>query len=270
MAIDNMDKLIASLGTSKDQKLFFPNATNVAGGWINLNQSVTSSFGIMAVPTAYGSGGKTYNQSEQTAGFPKWSAGSGTQTYIGRVGATFATAGTIHIYGLLWACSGFVANVTTAQSVVNFSGMPTRNSTGEGCEIWIGCSSATGATASNVTVQYTNSKGTSGRNTVSTAHITSMPVNRMYQVPLQSGDTGVQSIQSITFSASTATAGNVWVYILDRYASISSPVANISQTADAISLGMPALYDESCMLFVHQGSTTASGIIMGNLSIIQG
>lgn len=268
--ITTMDRLVAALGASKDQKLFFPSATNVAGGWINLNQAVTSSFGIMAVPTAYTSGGTTYNQSAITTGFPKWSAGSGTQTYIGRVGATFATAGTLHLYGLLWACSGFNSTVTTAQSVVSFSGMPTRNPTGDGCEIWIGCSSATGATASNVTVQYTNSANVSGRNTVSTAHITSMPANRMYQVPLQSGDTGVKSIQSITFSASTATAGNVWVLIMDRYASIASAVPNVSVVADAIAAGLPTLYDESCMLFVHQASTTSSGIIMGNLSIIQG
>lgn len=270
MAIDTMDKLLGALSASKDQKLFFPSATNVAGGIINLNQAVTSGFGIMAVPTAYTSGGKTYNQSEQTTGFPKWSAGSGTNTYIGRAGVTFATVGTIHLYGLLWACSGFSSIVTTAQTVTGFSGMPTRNPTGEGCEIWIGCSSATGATASNVTVQYTNSANVSGRNTVSTAHITSMPANRIYQLPLQSGDTGVKSIQSITFSASTGTAGNIWVLIVDRYASISSAVPNISVVSDAISLGMPAIFDESCILFVHQGTTTSSGVIMGNLSIIQG
>lgn len=270
MAITTMDGLLSALGNSQDQKLFFPNATNVAGGWINLNQAVTSSFGILAVPTAYTSGGKTYNQSQNAVGFPRWTANGSTTTYIGRLGATFATAGTIHIYGLLWACSGFSGAVNTAQAVTGFSGLPTRNPTGEGCEIWIGCSSATGATASNMTVQYTNSKGVSGRNTVSTAHITSMPANRMYQVPLQSGDTGVQSIQSITLSASTATAGNLWVLIMDRYTSIASAVPNVSVTSDAITLGFPKIYDESCIVFINQAAATSSGIIMGNLSIVQG
>ena len=101
MAITTMDGLLSALGNSQDTKLFFPSATNVAGGWVNLNQAVTTSFGIMAVPTAYTSGGTTYNQSAITTGFPKWSASAGTSTYIGRVGATFATAGTIHLYGLL-------------------------------------------------------------------------------------------------------------------------------------------------------------------------
>ena len=55
--ITTMDQLVAALGVSQDQKLFFPSAPNVAGGWVNLNQAVTSAFGMMAVPTAFGSGG---------------------------------------------------------------------------------------------------------------------------------------------------------------------------------------------------------------------
>ena len=270
MTITTMDGLIAALGTSQDQQLYFPSATNVAGGWVNINQAVTSSFGILATPTAASSGGKTFNQSTTSPGIPRWTAGSGTSTYIGRWGSTFATAGTLHLYDCYWACSGFVGNVTTAQTVTGFSGMPSRNSNGVGAEIWIGCSSAIGATAHNVTVQYTNQSGTSGRNTVSTAGIASMPANRMYQVPLQSGDTGVQSVQGITLSASSGTAGNLWVLVMNRLASISAPVTNVSNVADAFALGFPKIDDEACLIFVHQATTTSSGIIIGQLSIVQG
>lgn len=270
MAIDTMDKLVAALGTSQDQQLFFPSATNVAGGWINLNQAVTSSFGILAAPAAFGSGGTTYNQTAGVAGYPKWTANGSLAPYIGRIGAVFAAAGTVHVYDLLWAASGFSGVVTTAQSVVGFSGLPSRNSTGNGAEIWIGCSSAIGATAHNVTVQYTNQDGTSGRSTVSTAGVASMPANRMYQVPLQSGDTGIQSIQSLTLSASSGTAGNLWVLIADRLCSFAAPLTNVGNTFDFAALGLPKMYDTSCLMFVHQATTTSSGIIMGQLSIIQG
>ena len=269
MAIDQIDKLWAALGNSQDQKLFFQSATNVAGGWVNLNQAVTGGFGIMATPTAYGSGGTTYNQSSFTTGFPRWTANGATSTYIGRGAITLATAGSVHLYDMLWACSGFSSIVTTAQSVVSFSGMPSRSGT-TGHEIWIGCSSATGATASSITVQYTNQSGTSGRNTVSTAAIASWPGNRMTQVPLQSGDTGVQSIQSFTFSASTGTAGNVWLMVLDRIASIGSPVANVTVGADFAAMGFPKIDDQSCLTFISQGTTTSTGIMMGQLSIVQG
>jgi hypothetical protein len=269
MTITTMDGLLAALGSSQDQRLFFPSATNAAGGLINLNQAVTSSFGIMAAPAAASSGGTTFNQSSFSTGFPRWSSSANTP-YLGRLGATFSTAGTLHIYDLLWACSGLVGNVATAQTLTGFAGMPTRNSTALGAEIWIGCSSAIGATAHNVTVQYTNQSGTSGRNTVSTAGIASMPANRMYQVPLQSGDTGIQSVQGLTLSASSGTAGNLWIMVLDRIASISAPVTNVANVSDAFALGFPQISDNSCLAFVHQATTTSSGIIMGQLSVVQG
>lgn len=272
MSITTMDGLIAALGASKDQQLFFPSATNVAGGWINLNQAVTAPFGIMAAPTVFTSGGKTCNQSTFGVGVPKWTADGAKTPYIGRMGASFATAGTIHVYGLMWAASGFAGNVATAQSVVGFSGMPARRPTGLGCEIWMGCSSAIGATAHNVTVQYYNETGSAGgtRNTISVAGIASMPANRMYQLPLQSGDSGVSEIRSLTLSASSGTLGNLWVLVMDRICSISSAVANVSAVSDFAALGLPAINDESCLVFVHQATATSSGIIMGNCNIVQG
>lgn len=271
MTITTMDGLVAALGASQDQKLFFPSATNVAGGFINLNQAVTSSFGIMAAPTAAGSGGKTYSRTSETTGFPRFNnPGGGNTQYVGRLGLTMATAGSLHLYDLLWACSGLVGNSASAQNITGFAGMPTRNSTGAGCEIWVGCSSAIGATAHNVTVSYTNSGGTSGRTTVSTAGIASMPANRMYQLPLQSGDDGVQSIASLTLSASSGTAGNLWLLILQRIASGGSAVPNVPAGQDFAQLGFPDIAADTTPIFVHQGSTTSSGIIMGNLSIVEG
>jgi len=269
MAIDTMDKLVASLGTSKDQQLFFPSATNVAGGWVWLNYAVISSFGKLAIPNANTAGGTTYTQASNGIGYPVWSAG-GASSYIGRWGQTMATAGTVHLYDMLWACAGFSGTVITAQAVTGFTGLPTRNSTGVGAEIWVYCNTATGATASNITVQYTNSDNVAGRVTVATPHIASMPAFRMYQVPLQSGDKGVRSIQSVTLSASTGTAGNFGVIIMDRLASNGTAIANVPAINDFASLGMPKIDDTSVLGFIHQGSTTSSGIIMGQLSLIQG
>ena len=269
--ITTMDQLVAALGVSQDQKLFFPSATNVAGGWVNLNQAVTSSFGIMAVPTAFGSGGQAYNRTSQSTGFPKFTnPAGGNAQYVGRVGLTMATAGTIHLYDLVYAASGFSGASAAAQSIVGFPSLPSRVAGGEGLELWIGCSAAIGATAHNVTVQYTNSQGTAGRNTVSTAGIASMPANRMYQVPLQSGDTGVASVQSLTLSASSGTAGNLWVMLLDRIASIACPMPNVGVSADFASLALPVIGAEACPLLAHQATATSSGIIMGQMSIIEG
>lgn len=271
MAITTMDGLVAALGTAQTQQFYFPTATGFNGGWLNLNQAVTSSFGIMAVPAAASAGGTTYNRTAISTGFPRFSnPGGSNNQYLARLSGAAVTPCTLHIYDLLWACSGLSGALNTAQAVTGFSGLPSRGGTGNGAEIWIGCSGAIGATAHNVTVQYTNSAGTSGRNTVSTAGITSMPANRMYQVPLQSGDNGVQSVQSLTLSASSGTAGNLWVLLMDRVASIPLVSANIGAVQDFADLGMPELLPDAAPLFVHQGTTSSSGIIMGQLSIIEG
>lgn len=270
MAITTMDGLVAALATAKRNRILFPSATNVAGGYVNLNQAVTGAHGLLAAPTAFGSGGTTYAQSTVSTGFNEWAAGSGVSPYLGRVAISGPTAGTILIYDIMWACSGFVGNSATAQNVASFSGMPSRNTTGAGCELWIGCSSAIGATAHNVTASYTNQAGTSGRTTVSTAGIASMPANRMYQLPLQSGDTGIQNLASITLSASSGTAGNLWAVIMKPLVTIPIAVPNVAQVMDFASLGLQLIDDESCLGFIHQGTTTSSGLLLGQFDIPQG
>jgi hypothetical protein len=201
---------------------------------------------------------------------PKWSAAAvGEQSYLARAQACFATIGALHVYDLLWAASGFSGAVITAQAVTEFTGLPAR-SDGAGVQIWVGCSTAIGATAHNVTARYTNSNGVAGRSTVATAGIVSMPANRMYRLPLQSGDVGVDSVESLTLSASSGVAGNLWVLLLRPVVSISVPVVSVSNVLDAFDLGFPTVSDESCLCFVHQASTTSSGLILGSMAVAKG
>lgn len=268
MAVTSMDDIASGLSTSQQLNFFFPSVTNVASGLINLNRAATTSFGQQAVPTSYESGGTLHDDSQ--VGFPTGKNSTAPAlSYLAQTKATFTTPGTIHLYDRVWSCSAMVGNVATAQTVVSFPTLTRPDANGEGLEIWIECYTATGSTASNVTVQYTNSAGVSGRNTVSTAHITSMPANRMYQVPLQSGDTGVRSIQSLTLSVSTGTAGSIGVTLMRRLSSISSPVPNVGQTMDFTQLGLPQIYDNSAISFINQGTTITSGIIMGAFNVIQ-
>ena len=269
MAIDTMDKLVAGLGASQQFTYFLPSATNVAGGWVNLARAVVTSFGQQAIPAAASAGGTLHDDSQ--LGFPTGQNPTPPAlSYFAQWRAVSTVAGSLHMYDRVWSCTGFSGTVTTAQAVTGFPTLTRPNANGTGLEIWIECYTATGATASNITVQYTNSAGVSGRKTVATAHITSMQANRMYQVPLQSGDTGVKSIQSVTLSASTGIAGAFGVTLMKRISSIAMPLVNIGTTLDFASLGMPQIQDNSALSFFHQGATTSSGIIMGQINFVQG
>lgn len=267
MAITTMDGVVNGLASGKSAFTFCPSATNVAGGLVNLQRAVVTSFGQMAIPAANTAGGTSHVQTD--TGFPNLGTPEATR-YLAKVEMTGASAGAIHIYDRVWSCSGFSGTVTTAQAVTGFPTLTRPDSNGTGLEIWIECYTATGATASFITVQYTNQAGTSGRNTVSTAHIISMPANRMYQVPLQSGDKGVRSVQSVTLSSTTGSAGNFGVTLMERIATIPLTTANVPNVQDFASLGLPAILNDTAINLIHQGTTTSSGIILGNMIFIEG
>lgn len=269
MAIQSMDDLVLGLANSQDQQLFFPSVTQAAGGWIWMNRATTSSFGIIADPAVASSGGTTFNQTAGTPGYPRWTAGSGN-AYIGRVGVALDKVGTMHIYDMHWACSGFNGTLLTSQDITGFSGMPSRNPTALGAELWMWVLTPIGATAKTVTVTYTNQDGVGSRTSIPVTTIVSMPAYRMLQIPLQSGDTGITSIESVKLSGSTGTAGNFGLIVMNRICSVAQVVANVGNSLDFATLGLPKISDDSCISFVNQGSTTTTGITMGQMSIIHG
>lgn len=269
MAITTMDGVVAGLAASPQWSFMAPSFTNVAGGFINLHKASASTFGTFATPAANTAGGTLHTAAE--AGFPNiGAAGSGLARYLGLLALCAGSPGSLLMFDRVWSCSGFSSAVLTAQAVTSFPTLVRPDADGSGLEIWVECYTATGATASNVTVSYTNSANVAGRTTISTAHITSMPANRMYRLPLQAGDRGVKSIQSITFSASTATAGVIGLTLLKRIACIPAPIVNVNNVMDFAALGLPVIQDNAALQLIHQGAATSSGVLLGSFNIIEG
>jgi hypothetical protein len=273
MSITILDGLVTAMGaTNQDFAFYSGTLTDVAGGFINLARGGVTSFGQQAVATVIGSGG--HNPVDATAGYPTIAAGAGgTTLYISRLDGFSTIAGTLLIYDRIWAASGFSGTTAPgAQSVTGFPTLPAARApgTGEGLEVWLESITAVGASASNVTVQYTNSAGTASRNTVSEAITASFPINRMQKLRLQDGDIGVQSVQSLTLSATTGTAGNFGLTLLKRKATLPLPVANTGYVMDFAALGLPTLQSDSALQFAYMSSTTTTGVIFANFSIISG
>lgn len=269
MAITTVNGLVAAIAAATKLDMYLPSATTVSGGWININKAVSLPWGTLATPPAYGSGGTIHTAGE--SGFPNLpDVTDPIKRYLITLEMTAATSGTLFLYDRVWSCSGFSGTVTTAQTVVGMPTLTRPDSNGIGLEIWIECYTATGSTASNLTVSYTNQDGTAGRTTASIAHTTSMPANRMYRCTLQAGDTGVRSIQSVTLSASTGTVGNFGVTLMKRIAVIAAPATNLNYSKDYAELGMPIIQNGTCANLVHQGTTTSSGIIFGSATLVSG
>jgi hypothetical protein len=254
----------------QEVKFLCSSFTTAAGNWVLANTN--PSFQGPTLPATFSSGGTTFNASNTSLlGLPRITPISGTSAYIGKISAMFSTAaGTMHIYDVMWGASGFDTNNTSLQSVSSFSGMPSRNPNGANTELWFMCFSIPGSTASTITVKYTNSANVSNR-TASSTTIGSMPVLRMFQIPLAVGDTGINSIQSMQFSPASGTSGNVGLIVMQRVTGFSSSVAGASVNLDAYSLGFPQIdAADSALWFINQSTSTSTGIIYGQMDIVQG
>jgi hypothetical protein len=79
----------------------------------------------------------------------------------------------------------------------------------------------------------------------------------------------VQSVQNVTLSVSTGTAGNFGVTLSNRVCSIPL-LANLGQNFNYAALGLPIVQPNACLAYHLLPSTTTSGTILTELTLAQG
>lgn len=195
-------------------------------------------------------------------------------SYLARFAAlSSAQNGTILLADRLWHNSGITITSTSAQTVnsVTFPARDENGSTnGAGVLLGVEVSAATGAGTPTITVAYTNSANAgskSGTNIIATS--ATSPIGTFYPIGLQAGDVGVRSVQSITLS-STWTSGTIHLVAYRVLAALQCPAAGVAQSIDAVTGGMPVMYDNSVpfLIFVPNGTATTS--LMGSMTVTQG
>jgi hypothetical protein len=127
--------------------------------------------------------------------------------------------------------------------------------------------SVTGATASTATISYTNQDGTAGRTaTCSMQPGTGAPVAyQCHPAALQTGDTGVRSVQTVTLSASTGTAGDFGIVLQRPIVTVVPPTA-----VDAFGLGLPEVEPDACIALVVLTNTTSTGAVGAAWTTVKG
>ena len=182
-----------------------------------------------------------------------------------------ASTGSMWLYDRLW---GAGAISLTSLATTTFSGQPSyaaRLPAGSNyeVEVFIEIVTSVSATATTITGTYTNEAGTPGRS-FSTISMLSLAANRLMMLSLQDGDKGVRSVDSITVGGTVATAGTVNVIIGRRLAALHSEVEMLPDNQQWDLLGMPQVFDTSC-LWVTLFCATANGTpSLLNLEIING
>lgn len=173
----------------------------------------------------------------------------------------------------LWHNSDFTITATTAQTV-NSVGFPARDKNGttdgDGVILGVEVSAATGAGTPTITVSYTNQAGTAGRTgTNSVATVASSAAGTFYPIGLNAGDTGVRSVQTLTLSA-TWTSGTIHLVAYRVLATLELSAAGLPNAVDALTSGLPRLYDTSVPFLLYIPQTTSSTQLSGSVVYTQG
>lgn len=170
---------------------------------------------------------------------------------------------------------GLSGIVTTAQTTNLPTAALTRYTSGVGVMAALEIYTVIGTTATTVSMSYTDQDGNSGITSPSTVFGNTgfREAGRMIIMPLDAGDTGVRSVQSVTVLASTATAGNFGVTLFKPLFILPMPAAGGQQIlADSV-LGlcgnMPAITTDACLFYVYVAGAAASGVMQNTLKFIE-
>lgn len=257
--IDNYVNLMTGGNSGAPENLMFSKQMSANGGTLvgfGFAQALFSTWRFDGIPNAGSAAAAVAACDKTTVGALQFtnSAGSAVKRLV--QGFTASGAGNIDVSPLfvmdrLLACGGLSGTVTTAQTVGGTIG---RYTGGTGNQIWIEVQSDIGGASTTVTASYTNEAGTAGRTTIA-RRLGSGPYNAAHsahQLPLQAGDLGVRSVQSVTLAATTGTAGDFAVVVYHPLAFLIG--RGTSQGPFGQLGGLPEIVDDACITFItHEG-----------------
>lgn len=164
--------------------------------------------------------------------------------------------------------------VTTAQTTNLPTTALSRYTSGEGVMMGLEVHTAIGASAADVTVAYTNTANSGSTSVATTLGSTGFnAAGRFIIIPLQAGDIGVKSVQSVTLSVTTGTAGAFGVVLFKPL--FVMPIYNVSSQpftySSALNMcgNMPIIPSDACLFLIACVNTNASGIVATTYKFIE-
>ncbi len=200
---------------------------------------------------------------DATAGYPVINAFGGSATgYLTRVEFANTVASRFALFDRLYA-AGAVS--MTSLATTTFTSQPSFSARNGGSfvglEIWLEITTTVSSTATTISVTYVNQDGTTGRSTGATGTLSGFTSPRLIPMPLQSGDSGVQQITSVTVGGTVATAGAFNVMVLrPLWSGGRVKIANDGDVHGIDRVGMPIVYADSALYPVIWADSTSSGI----------
>lgn len=266
MALDTMDKLVAGLADSTKLRFYKPSLSNATAGQLHSLWRSNGFPTIGAIPTT-----AEYCTSALTGSWGLPTAGEDKKLYLAKLSASNSVVGQLIVFDRLAQMGGLSGTLTTAQTVNVNVATPAAagrcGTDGSGvlwCLEWY---TDTGSTAVTATVTYTNESDVGSRTTTVSLAATRRASTLLPIMP-NTSDLRIKSVQSVTLSATTGTAGNFGVTAYKRVAELPLPVVGVGAIADFASLALPDFAGSECLSLALVCGTTTTGNLLGSMEVI--
>jgi hypothetical protein len=182
--------------------------TTVAANWFSVFDVAGNPGGGVLAGTSTTTG---VVPTDLTAGCPIINPFGGSATgYLAQVDFGSSVACRLKLFDMLWKAGAYAFNAsTTGNTPTSYASRVPGGTDFNNTQIWLEQVTA-GTGIQNVAVTYTNGAGTAGRTTGTVATAANI-VGRMWQLPLQAGDSGVQGVTGVVGSVATAGTFNILV-----------------------------------------------------------
>ncbi len=278
--IQSIDQLVAAISagqtTRYDWNKITGGAAYTAGRWYD-----TSMLGALPVANAWAGTALNWRSCNEAAGngtqifgIPHGGDVSPNKKHLLNMNAwsTAATGvpGTLMLVDLQGYWPGISNNTTAAQALLGTPSL--RYAGGAGCRLYWVQTTGAGATAQNMAISYTDQGGAAGAALPVAVSMTASAIaghishagvaanNYGPFLPLANGDTGVQNVASVTFSAANTGVGALC--LARPLAQITLSVSGLMTEKDLLNQipSLPEVKDGACLVWLWgAGAATAAG-----------
>jgi len=238
--------------------------------------------GVGLTPSTTTSGGVALSSSSAlVAGqIPHYDPPGGSNSYLARFTGTATQAGLLLLCDRLLHCdytttsSGAISVTTTTAQTINTTTLPARDSNGATAGVGVlaalEIAAAVGSGTATPSISYTGTVNGSGQTgSMVFTYVASSALGAFYPFTLAAGDTGVASIQTLTLGVSMS-SGNVALVLYRILAALELPGPLVPNAIDALTSGMPQLFNGTVPFLVFIPNTTTASYITGTYTETQG
>lgn len=279
MTISTRDQLINALGNNASRFVIDKaSLSNAAAGQFHSLWRATGQPGQGAIP---GAAAVCDNTLTGAMGFSQQTAPA--TSYGGWANAACSnSAVTIEIHDRLMHMGGLSGTVITAQTAnvdvdanLATSNLSARKGDANYSDIqwWLEWYTDTGSTAVTATVNVTYNDGTSANLTgiaLAATRRASLMIPLNGYIPAAQSGLYIRDVNTVTLSATTGTAGSFGVTATRPRMTIPLTVANKMEIFDWAALGLPEIFNSSCLFPIQLASTTTTGTVRGGGKIAHG